>query len=87
MVVDKEDVDSQKTMCIGSLGRNVAKVAKWVVGIEHGWDDLDGFVPDEKRLADVRFEFDGGKMIGMVTATRKMADGSFEVLTKDLELF
>jgi hypothetical protein len=68
-------------------GMNVAKVAEWIVGVECGvLDELGGFVPEERRLGDVSFEFEREGMIGMITARRRLADGGFEVLRAELDL-
>lgn len=67
-------------------GRNVAKIAEWIVRAEHELNTLDDFVPEEKRLRDIHFDFDRDRRVGVVTATRRMYDGSCEILTEELQL-
>ncbi len=67
-------------------GRTAAKVAEWVVRSEVGVYDTDSFVPDERRLRDVDFDFDRVAKFGKVRAVRRKGDGTSELLAEDLDL-
>jgi hypothetical protein len=67
-------------------GKTLPKVAEWIVYKEKGGIYQGSFVRVEKRLHDVKFDFDCVTSIAKIKATRRGLDGLREQLCEDLNV-
>jgi hypothetical protein len=67
-------------------GKTLPKVAEWIVYKEEGGIYQGSFVREEKRLHDVKFDFDCVTSIAKIKATRRGLDGLREQLCEDLNV-
>jgi hypothetical protein len=67
-------------------GKTLPKVAEWILYKEEGGLYEGSFIGEEKRLHDVKFDFDCVTGITKIKATRRGPGGFWEQLCEDLNV-